>query len=57
VAHLSAIEGSTKVPDLHGPDTPMPGAIGGLALAAASVSSTHIGAHKAWLTIVRWSGH
>ena len=35
-AHLSAIEGSVNVPDLH--DKPSPATIGALGLAAASVS-------------------
>ena len=48
MAHLTAINEFTRVHGLHGPDKLTPGAIGGaiggLALSAASVSSTHIGA-------------
>lgn len=40
-AHLGAIEGSVKVPDIHGPDTPTPVMAGGLGMAAASVSTAH----------------
>ncbi|KAH9000052.1 hypothetical protein EDB92DRAFT_1939740 [Lactarius akahatsu] len=36
-AHLEAIEGSQKVPNLHGPNTPIPLPIGGLGMAAAAV--------------------
>jgi len=39
-AHLTAIEGSTRVPDLHDTDKPTPAVIGGLGLSAASVRAS-----------------
>jgi hypothetical protein len=46
-AHITAIKGSVRVPDLHNAGKPTPGAIGGLGLAAASVR----------YNIVLWSCH
>jgi hypothetical protein len=39
--HLGAIDGSVKVPDLHGSGSPTPVMAGALGLAAASVSTAH----------------
>lgn len=55
-AHLGAIEGSVKVPDLHGLDKPTPVMAGGLGLAAASVRTEHF--PRIILTAyTRWKGH
>lgn len=52
-AHLSAIDGSARVPNLH--DKPTPNAVGALGLAAASVSALYH-AHSIFLISDRWSG-
>jgi hypothetical protein len=52
-AHLSAIEGSVCVPNLH--DKPSPNAVGALGLAAASVRAFyHV--WRIFLIMDRWSG-
>jgi hypothetical protein len=55
-AHLAAIEGSVKISSLHDIDKPTPTMVGGLGLAAASVSTAHR-ACRAVLTTYRWRGH
>lgn len=49
--HLSAIEGSARVPDPH--DKPSHNAVGASDLAAASVSALYC-AHRVFLIIDRW---
>lgn len=54
-AHLTAIEGSIRVPDLH--DKPTATATGGLGLAAASVRTVYFAPSRGVvLTINRWKG-
>jgi hypothetical protein len=52
-AHLSAIDGSARVPNLH--DTPSPNAVGALGLAAASVCVLYR-VCRIFLITDRWSG-
>ena len=52
-AHLMAIEGSVRIPDLH--DKPMTAAVGGLGLAAASVCTVYF-ARSVVLTVDRSRG-
>lgn len=55
-AHLTAIEGSAKVPGLHDVDKPTLAMVGGLGLAAASVSTAPCAGVRLSLTTHRWRG-